>query len=298
MGLGTKELFDSMLKATFERDIVTLAKRKSEFLEFEGNYVKCVDQNGDTILHKALHHNTDTLVFVLENLQPKIDYKNAIGKTALHEAAKKNLLSSVQLLIENGANLIIANEVGSTPFHTACTCGSVEVMKELLKYEEISPNIVDGAGCYPIHKCAYDGNKRVFELLLQHNATVDARDSQECTAMHIAVKMNRISFVLRLLDIGKEENFDINTGDKAGNTLLHYAVSRCFHPLVRQLVERGADINKTNEDGCTPLHTAAQSFQPDSREWEDLVVDMLRMGADCNATNELAGRTKYVIVTA
>ena len=283
-----------MLQAAAKEDLATLEERKAEFLQDENNGVQCVDCNGDTLLHRAVHPNPQTLVFVLDHLNGAVDAKNSLGKTALHEACKRNLTDCVNILIERDADVVATNEIGSTPFHTACACGSVDAMEILLKQETISPDLVDGSGCYAVHKCAYDGNERVIDVLLKHEASVDVRDAQECTAVHIAVKMNRLSFVKKLLAIGETQGFDINAGDKAGNTVLHYAVARCFHTMVTELKNRGADINKPNEDGYTPLHIAAQSFQSDSQEWEDLVLDMLRMGADPNLTNEMAGRTKYV----
>eukprot|EP01064_Diplonema_japonicum_P030234 TRINITY_DN5081_c0_g1_i1.p1 TRINITY_DN5081_c0_g1~~TRINITY_DN5081_c0_g1_i1.p1 ORF type:complete len:406 (+),score=138.39 TRINITY_DN5081_c0_g1_i1:1219-2436(+) len=290
MPLGTKELFDTMLSAAEKQDMDTLEKRKAEFMEDAENFSKCVDANGDTLLHKALAANPAVLLYVLGELGGKVDAKNGLGKTALHEAAKRNHVQCVNILLEKGSDPLAANEVGSTAFHTACACGSLEVMEVLLKQEDIDVNLVDGAGCYPIHKCAYDGNERVFDLLLKHDANVDVRDAQECTAIHIAVKMNRLSYVKKLLDVGEKQNFDINAGDKSGNTLLHYAVTRCLHDMVTELISRGAEINKPNEDGNTPLHVAAMAFKADSQEWEDLILELLRQGADHSATNELPGR--------
>lgn len=36
------------------------------------------------------------------------------------------------------------------------------------------------------------------------------------------------------------------------------------------------------QDGNGPLHIAAQSFKPDSREWEEFIFDIIRLGG-CNA---------------
>ncbi|KAJ9453142.1 Ankyrin repeat [Diplonema papillatum] len=290
MPLGTKELFDTMLAAAEAQDLAALRKHTEEFLEDSRNFSRCTDSNGDTVLHKALAPSTAVLAFVIDELQADVNAQNALGKTALHEAAKANFVAAAELLIDRGADVMLPNEVGSTPFHTACSCGSVAVMEVLLKQEEVSPDLVDGTGSFPVHKCSFDGDEHVFSLLLKHGASVDTRDTLECTPVHVAVKMNRIDFVRKLLAAGEEQGFDINTGDKSGNTLLHGAVARCLHEIVTLLLDKGADINKANEDGNTPLHVAAQCLQPDMCEWEDLVVDLLRRGADHTATNELSGR--------
>ena len=94
--------------------------------------------------------------------------------------------------------------------------------------------------------------------------------------------MNRIDFVEFLH--GKGAN--IQATDNKGDGALHYCASRCFHNLLRYLVEQNADINVQNQDGNTPLHVAAQSFKPDSREWEEFMFDIIRLGGDINAKNQ------------
>eukprot|EP01063_Lacrimia_lanifica_P020183 TRINITY_DN27516_c0_g1_i1.p1 TRINITY_DN27516_c0_g1~~TRINITY_DN27516_c0_g1_i1.p1 ORF type:complete len:416 (+),score=203.48 TRINITY_DN27516_c0_g1_i1:70-1317(+) len=295
--LGTKELFDTLLRAVAEQDMETIEAHAAEFNMNDANFAACVDDSGDTLLHAAVQPSTHVMTYVLDKLAPAgavVDAKNKLGKTALHEAAKRNLVGCVKLLLESGADPLVMNELGSTPFHTACACGSVETMDVLLAAcEGVTPELQDGSGAYPIHRCAYDGDERVFEMLVKHGAIVDMRDAQECTAVHLAVKMDRVSFVRKLLAVGggQEEKLDPSVGDKSGNTVLHYAVARCLHGMVVMLVkEGGVDINKANEDGYTPLHIAAQSFKGDSQEWEDLVLDLLRMGADPSVANSTNGR--------
>ncbi|ORX65883.1 ankyrin, partial [Anaeromyces robustus] len=50
--------------------------------------------------------------------------------------------------------------------------------------------------------------------------------------------------------------------------------------LVKYLIEHGADINKENEDGKTPLFWACESGN------EDLVKYLIDLGADINKENE------------
>ena len=52
--LGSKELFDTLLGACASGDVQTLKTRRDEFLQNEQNFLKCIDHNGDTILHKAV----------------------------------------------------------------------------------------------------------------------------------------------------------------------------------------------------------------------------------------------------
>jgi ankyrin repeat protein len=72
-----------------------------------------------------------------------------------------------------------------------------------------------------------EGDHRgTVELLLQHKADVDARDSYGATPIHIAII--------------------------SGNS-----------EMVRLLLTHGADVNASNNYGWTPLHSAAVSGRAD-----------------------------------
>ena len=57
--------------------------------------------------------------------------------------------------------------------------------------------------------------------------------------------------------------------------------------MLRTLVNRGIDINVRDEKGRTPLHTLMQSF---SREDEQLLTEMIRLGADPDTTDDSGRR--------
>ncbi len=71
----------------------------------------------------------------------------------------------------------------------------------------------------PLHMAAYYGDNRAIEILLQHKAKVNAKDSN-------------------------------------GLTPLHYVVSSGRHQSVTLLINKGADMNAKGRDGRTPLDLA------------------------------------------
>lgn len=77
---------------------------------------------------------------------------------------------------------------------------------------------------------------------------------------------------------------DIDVTDKGGRTPLSWAVQRCDTQWTQKLLNRGADCNRLDERGYSPLHYAALR----SRTCIELLV---RAGADVHAMDSTFGRT-------
>ncbi|KAI8980143.1 ankyrin repeat-containing domain protein, partial [Trametes punicea] len=50
-----------------------------------------------------------------------------------------------------------------------------------------------------------------------------------------------------------DQGADVNRGDSAGWTPLHIASSGGFEDVVKELLGAGADVNSRNDKGLTPL---------------------------------------------
>ncbi|HEY4410973.1 MAG TPA: ankyrin repeat domain-containing protein [Acidimicrobiia bacterium] len=75
-----------------------------------------------------------------------------------------------------------------------------------------------------------------------------------------------------------------------GDTALHVAAAAYREPVVRVLIECGADIAAQNRRGAQPLHYAADGA-PGSRNWnpaaqQETVATLLAAGADPNVTDK------------
>ena len=68
-------------------------------------------------------------------LQQRVDVNTpeADGTTALHWAAHRDDLDTVDLLIRAGANVKAANRYGVTPLSLACENGNAAIVERLLK---------------------------------------------------------------------------------------------------------------------------------------------------------------------
>ena len=72
----------------------------------------------------------------------------------------------------------------------------------------------------------------------------------------------------------------MTTVDADRNTGLHGAVIRGSEPLVRFLVEQGADLEAVNEKGWTPLTMAEGVFYSNTgKRWPEIEKLLLELGA-------------------
>ena len=151
----------------------------------------------------------------------------------------------------------------------------------------------------------YRMNIEMVDLLLTNNADPNLQDEDGETALHWAARGGYLIVVERLLE---SENIDINITNKYGGNALHSIFKDeesgtgnygsysgewfdNVEPIVKLLIEKGININETDEDGKTPLHLAAEQNHGGA------VGILLRAGADENIkTDEVYwrnGQTAY-----
>lgn len=97
----------------------------------------------------------------------------------------------------------------------------------------------------------------ICRLLIENGATLYFKDRYGLNAFHYAVIYERLDLVRVYL---KAIDFNLNEGDKEGNTALHYAVRAgnvTITRLIAQMyVKYGLRFDKANNDGFTPLQEA------------------------------------------
>ena len=70
-----------------------------------------------------------------------------------------------------------------------------------------------------------------------------------------AVSKVQLSKVKDLINRGA----DVNTKDKNGKTILHIAIENNYEDIVKFLIQNKADVNIKDNDGNTPLHLAVKN---------------------------------------
>ncbi|KAJ5666522.1 ankyrin repeat domain-containing protein 44 [Penicillium maclennaniae] len=136
----------------------------------------------------------------------------------------------------------------------------------------------------PIHGAAQcDASDELFSLLLEHGAELeDARNDFDRTPLNRAVSCNSAHSCAFLLDHGA----DMNRLNREGDTPMFEAVMKNSHACIELLISRGADYRRV-KGRQTVLHIAA--MRGDQRTFEILTAAGME-GVNVNARDG-EGRT-------
>ena len=244
-------------------------------------------ENGETPLHHS-HQSSRAVFSQLIQAGADPNARDQRGITPLHRAvADKRFLSSVQRLLENGADPNVRTNVrGTTPLHWANSDAATTRLLTWKSYPKADPNAPDRQGQTPLHYAVSDRDADRIERynqvqsLLNGGADPNARNNREETPLHRATLSLRES--LAEVSMLVQSGADVRSRDDVGNTPLHYAAGHASvdrGSVVQRLLEKGARPNEQNHAGQTPLHLAA------GREGEgqaEAIRRLLTDGADPN----------------
>ena len=149
----------------------------------------------------------------------------------------------------------VLNRVGATPFLLAAKAVDDELMRLLVRLGA-DPLLPNEDGTTPLMVAAGVGIWAVGESPGTNEEALDA-----------------VRLMLELGDV-------VTTVDANGDTALHGAVIRGSEPLVRFLVEQGADLEAVNGKGWTPLIMAEGVFYSNTgKRWPAIETLLLELGS-------------------
>ena len=135
------------------------------------------------------------------------------GGTALHWAVYRDHRPLVELLLDAGAGVTIANRYGVRPLSLASLNGSAEVIEQLLR-AGADPNTALPEGETVVMTAARTGNADAIRVLISHGADVNARDDVHGqTALMWAAAEGHAEAIHLLAEVGG----DINGADRSGH---------------------------------------------------------------------------------
>jgi len=237
-------------------------------------------------LRNAVERNdADTIrLYLLAGGYPSVTNPND-GTTLLHVAARYRLAHMARLLIEAGAKVNALDRAGVSPlcqaldepaqgFETALmpaayrAAQAVEIMKMLVEgganldglHRPLSKLTRLGAELYrlPLSLAAQYGNVEAVRYLVQAGAKLDAMDKGGMTALHNAILYGHWEAARILVAAGADVNMADPPLELTPLVLAVHPLSRPEHAgeMIRLLAQAGADLDKSDADGKSPLLVA------------------------------------------
>ncbi|KAL1864709.1 hypothetical protein Daus18300_007511 [Diaporthe australafricana] len=161
-----------------------------------------------------------------------------------------------------GADPNERNEGGWTPLLAACDDGYVETVRVLLAHDA-DPNIPDHEEKMTAltYATGWNGDVEILRMLLEHGATVDHEILERPLLCDIANEPDlstedKIGFFETL--IRHDPSLNIDKADADGIAPLMLAAMNGNVALIRWLLRRGSDINRTSRSGKHALFYAVE----------------------------------------
>ncbi|KAJ6126631.1 hypothetical protein N7523_002243 [Penicillium sp. IBT 18751x] len=270
------------------------------------------------------------MIQMLVDYGADINLKGYSGRTPLFTAVIAGKSTSVAFLLARGADVHVReSKDGRTPLHFAAeTAGSFDVVKMLVNVGS-DVNCLTESGMSPLHKAAYarltdnvqalldcgadvnlrtpagqnDGQtaihycakgwnsaKGVIQLLVDHGADVNSRDSQQRTPLLLTIEGN--AQCEHTAEVLLDHGADICAKNERGRTVMHGAARQLSAKMLELLCQRGADVNWSDNNGETPLFMAIESPKV-CKQSPNIIDVLLQLGADINYKNSRGQNVLY-----
>ena len=241
---------------------------------------KAIINQTDTIEHMnalmlaAKRGHSECLKILLEHGSPLND-QNHIGETALIKAAQNGHIKCLQLLIDYSANINVQDDYGLTALMHAAI-GNVDCTKILIDAGANLELIDIWKNNALIRSLMVDLSldSTCALLLIRAGCPLNEVNDSGDTALFIAVRDDNINVIKELIERGANVNQCVNN-----RTALWYAANNSFHDSVKVLLDAEADPNI----GEPPLVQAARYSSV------DCVKMILNSGANINCVDPHLG---------
>jgi ankyrin repeat protein len=240
-----KELLAAGIKVDPPSFVETAAAGRADIVELlisQSADVNAADATGWTPLTAAIWGRASRVV----------DYVRSRAASGI--ASEDDYARVVELLLDHGAKIDLANKDGSTPMNGAARHCGARVMKALLKAGGNPTSEGERPiKMTPIHSAAVDGRSETVKVLLEAGANPKETGNDGNTPLHRAANEGNADAMKVLL----AERVPLET--KAtfnGATALHMAAFTNSGECVRLLLAAGADPNSRDTSGASPLMLA------------------------------------------
>lgn len=233
--------------------------------------------------------------------QAPLHYVAAIDRDDMGSSAilsqsgfKTDLDKSLEVLLENGADLALADKSSRPPMFVAVNNrvdkSIIKKLAKAMQKNNIDFNMLDEHGYSLAHIATKAKNYEALSILLDHGLSIDAaKDGQ--TALHQAAMEGDFAAAVELMNMGADPLIK----DANNNTVIHTNIignqktDKLNHNsnLVKLFVRKGVDINAVNNAGDTALlsyfkHATTRSPSCPIKDYFEALVSA---GADLSVEN-------------
>ncbi|CAI7649704.1 unnamed protein product [Penicillium glandicola] len=174
-------------------------------------------------------HDCEIVVEWLLEEGSKVDSRDYIGRTVLHQAAFQNCEETIKLLLKRGADPMSKDSFGQIPLHMACA---------------------------PFFS---EDPENAFKILLEAGSDPDSKDINGETSVHMAARAG-FSWGIQVLAANGLADFMARNND--GNTALHVAVLSGLGEMgdetIKELRKAGLDPSLVNNAGQSAMDLARE----------------------------------------
>ena len=237
-------------------------KGSDGYILADDNYrIKC-----QSALHLAVaEKHTEVVKLLLSGEDKTIHCKDFTGRTPLHEAIRQNHVEISELLIRSGARVsqkCMRFQNLSSVCNNSEKCNQLRTFLNKRELEEYERDLCH-CGTTPFLLAARYGYIEVASLLLRYGAKCDDKDCQGATVLHIAACHGHYDLIRWL--ISQRTSLHLNMKSKNLSTPLHSSAICKINRDIKPLLDMGANIYETDENGMTPLHyTVINAYETDS----------------------------------
>lgn len=258
------------------------------------------DRQGNTPLHHATLLSPELAETLLKG-GSKNNRLNHLGETPLNHAIKHGLKAQIRLLIENKGK-IAEDAQGITPLMFAAKVGNIVSMEtlvelqggkiserealELVRYNKsLSSKKRDDNRFWRFHCQLLEQNDLYAAAFASlQSVSTDRHQFGDTKLMRLAKSKKNTARLKKAL----KEGADPNVANRFGQTALHTAIIHNNAEAVRLLTHYGANVNRGDINGFTPVHLAAYEGQL------GILIRLLDKKGDPNKPNDF-GETPFLL---